>query len=82
MKRGTHQTRSPRNPARLNRTQATNGLVVQRVQIGEYVTPGLPLADVWCSDDRREALVASGIERFGTARPSSAELNRISIARQ
>ncbi|HEV2060914.1 MAG TPA: DUF2254 domain-containing protein [Solirubrobacteraceae bacterium] len=37
-----------------------DAVVVQRVQIGEYVIPGLLLADVWCADHgRREDLVAT-----------------------
>ncbi len=36
----------------------SDGLVVQRVRIGDYLTLGTPLADVWCAeDDDRERLV-------------------------
>lgn len=42
-----------------------DAIVVQRVQIGEYVTPKLALADVWCSDgDARDALVATARAAF------------------
>lgn len=43
----------------LTAAAACDGLVVQRVRIGEYVTPGLPLANVVCSDDRRETLASA-----------------------
>ena len=43
---------------------ACDGTIVQRVQIGVYVTPELPLADVWCADDRRDALVAAVRDSF------------------
>ncbi len=43
----------------LTAAASCDGLGVQRVQIGEYVTPELPLADVWCSDARRETLASA-----------------------
>lgn len=43
---------------------ACDGIIVQRVQIGVYVTPELPLADVWCADDRRDTLVAAVRDSF------------------
>lgn len=47
---------------------ACDGTIVQRVQIGMYVTPELLLADVWCADDRRDALVAAVRESFVLSR--------------
>ena len=44
---------------------AAEGLVEQRVPVGEYVTSGTVLAEVWCDgDDRRDELVETVREAF------------------
>lgn len=43
----------------LQAATARDATVVQRVQVGDYVTRALPLADVWCGQDERDSLVAA-----------------------
>lgn len=49
----------------LSAAGACDGLVVQRVPIGDYVTPGMPLAEVWCTlSQNAERLVRATRDAF------------------